>query len=254
LACAAFALSMGGCASFWDEVWSRERDLHSYFQPPDPLVVIHDSTDGEKRAKALAALREPAQHGGKPQEQEVYIQILTTAAKADRDPLCRLGAIQALGYFKDVRAARTLEEVIEQRKLPYTQDFNATIRQAALRSLEKTGDPDSRRLLVLVARQPGPPLDATSSDRQQIQDEKLIAIRALGKFEQAECLDTLIYILESEKDAALRDRAHQSLKSATGKNLPADAPAWRAALDAQPPALAQQPSLIQRVSGWFTKQ
>jgi hypothetical protein len=76
----------------------------------------------------------------------------------------------------------------------------------------------------------------------------------LGKYHQAECVDTLVYILETEKDAALRDRAHQSLQSATGKNLPPDAQAWRAALDGRQPAVVQQPSLVERVSGWFTKQ
>ncbi len=247
-------LPAGGCAGFWDEVMSRERDLNGYFHPPDPLVVLRDSTDGERRARAFASLQEPAQHGGAPKDQDAYLQILTTAAKSDRDPLCRLGAIKALGHFKDPRAARALEEVYQQTKLPFTQDFNAMIRQTALRSLESTGDPQSRQLLILVARQPGPPADASSADRQQTQDEKLIAIRALSKFHERECVETLVYILESEKDAALRDRAQQSLKAATGKDVPPEPQAWRAALAGQPPAVAPQPNVIQRVTGWFAKQ
>jgi HEAT repeat protein len=251
LACAALTLPLGGCATFWDEAFSRERDLGAYFNPPDPLIVIRDSTDGERRAKALASLREPVQKGGNAQDQEAYLQILTTAARTDRDPLCRLGAIQALGHFTDPRAARALEEVYQQTKLPFTQDFNTMIRQTALTALEKTGNDASLQLLILVARQPGPAQDASSADRRQTQDEKLIAIRALGKYHQPECIETLVYILESEKDAALRDRANQSLRAVTGKNLPPDPQVWRTALAGQPVNPATSPGVIERVSGWF---
>jgi HEAT repeat protein len=249
LTAACMTLSGSGCASFWDEVFSRERDLNGYFRPPNPLVVIHDSTDGERRAQAMAALREPAQRGGNQHDQDTYIEILTTAARNDRDPYCRLGAIQALGHFKDPRAAKALEEAF-QAKQPFTQDFNAMIRQTALRSLEKIGSEASCQMLILVARQPGPTQDAASIDRQQTQDEKLIAIRALGQYHQPECIETLVYILESERDVALRDRAHQSLRSATGKNLPAEPEVWRAALAGQP-VNELQPNLIERVSEWL---
>jgi hypothetical protein len=243
-------LPAGGCAPFWDEVLSRERDMHGYFHPPDPLVVLKESTDGERKAKALASLREPNQHGGRAEDQDVYVQILTSTACADRDPLCRLAAIQALGGFKDPRAAKALDDIFEQSKLPFTQDFNNTIRQTALRSIERIGSDDSRQLLVRIARQPGPAQDASSVDRQQIQDEKLIAIRALGKYHDNDSLDTLLFILESEKDIALRDRAHQSLEDATGKTLPAEPQVWRLALSGQPTGV-EPPTIIQRVSGWF---
>jgi hypothetical protein len=245
LAWIALALPAAGCAAFWDEALSRERDLGGYFRPPDPLVVIRDSTDGERRAKALASLREPTND----KDHEVYVQILTTAARTERDPLCRLGAISALGYFKDPRAAATVKEIFTS-KLAYTAEFNSMIRQTALRSLEKIGSDDSRELMILVARSPGPAQNATSRDSQQTQDEKLIAIRALGKYRQPECIDTLVYILETEKDAALRERANQSLQTATGKHLPAEAQAWRAALAGQPVNPAQ-PNVVERVTGWF---
>jgi HEAT repeat protein len=250
LACAALALPAGGCASFWDEAFSRERDLQGYFKPPDPLTVIRDSTDGERRATALAALREPAQHGGNAQDQEVYVKILTTAATTDRDPLCRLGAIQALGRFKDPRAAKTLDDIFLQTKLPFTQDFISSIRLTALHALEKIDSDQARQRLILVARQPDPAPDAASADRRQTQDEKLIAIRALGKYRQSETLDTLVAILDTEKDGALRECAHQSLESATGKTLPADPAVWRAELAGQPTGIAP-PTFIERVSGWW---
>jgi hypothetical protein len=240
-------VGMSGCAGLWDEITSNNRDLHGYFFKPDPLVIIRDSNDGAKRGQALATLKEPLQNGGNQADQEVYIKILTVAATSDREPLCRLGAIRALAGYKDPRAARALEDVYQQR-LPFGPDFNTVIRQQALASLEKTGDPDSRHLLIRVARQPGGAVEASQIDRQQTLDERLTAIRALAKYKQADAIETLVYLMETEKDVAIKGRAHESLQTATGKNLPADARAWRE-LMANPASLAQEPNLIQRVMG-----
>lgn len=250
LALGMLALPAGGCASFWDEAFSHERDLKQYFNPPNPLVTILESTDGERRGKALASLREPLQHGGTQQEQDKFIQLLTTAAETDRDAYCRLGAMQALGYFKDPRASKSLERVVQDQKLPFPQDTNAMIRQTCLRSLVKIGNEDARKLLVLVARSPGPAQESASMDRQQTQDEKMIAIRALGKYREPDCTAALVFVLETEKDVALRDCAHQALQESTGKTLPPDPQMWRMALAGQP-VNVEQPSLIQRVVAWF---
>ena len=48
---------------------------------------------------------------------------------------------------------------------------------------------------------------------------------------------------------ALRDRAHESLKTATGKDLPAEATAWRNLMQA-PPVAQQEPSVLERVMFW----
>ena len=162
----------------------------------------------------------------------------------------RLGAIQALGRFKDPRAAKTLDDIFLQTKLPFTQDFISTIRLTALHALEKIDSDQARQRLILVARQPEPAADAPSSDRRQTQDEKLIAIRALGKYRRSETLDTLVTILDTEKDGALRECAHRSLELATGKTLPAESAVWRAELAGQPTGVAQ-PNFIERVSGWW---
>ena len=76
------------------------------FTKPNPLLVLRDSSDGDKRAKALRALREPKQYGGGDAEQEAIVSILTTAATTEKQPLCRLAAIQSLGHFKDPRAVK----------------------------------------------------------------------------------------------------------------------------------------------------
>jgi HEAT repeat protein len=237
-----------GCASFWDDVTSRDFKMQDLWtRPPQPLEVIANSSDGARRAKAFTALKEPLQHGGSEQQQQQYLQLLTSAAREDREPLCRLAAIRTLGSYRDPRAVRTLEDVYQQTRLPFTQDFNAMIRQQALASLEKNGDEETRHLLVRVARQPGPSNEATLTDRQQTMDEKLIAIRALGRYKHQECIDTLAHILKTEKDIALRDRAHDSLELATGRELPDDPEALRAELLV--PAESDERSFIQRVTG-----
>ena len=61
---------------------------------------------------------------------------------------------------------------------------------------------------------------------------------------------TLVAILDTEKDGALRECAHRSLETATGKTLPPDATVWRAELSGRPTGVAQ-PNFIERVSGWW---
>src|SRR5262249_11169940 len=106
---AALCLLTCGCTGFWDEVTSREFTFKGVFSKPKPMVVLRDCPDGDKRAKALRALHEPKAHGGTDQEQDAVVRILSTAAVSERQPLCRLAAIQALGEFKDPRAVDALK-------------------------------------------------------------------------------------------------------------------------------------------------
>lgn len=266
-------LANSGCAHFWDEVTSHERDWSYAFdhRKPNPLDVIRDNldgtkgADGQRRAQALEGLREPLQNGGNAKDQQLYLDILGAAAKQDSEPLCRLNAVRALGGYRDPRAARILEEVYQLpvRKLGprgevrddgnvlfFTQELNSLIRKEALVALEATRDPDAHHLLVAVARQPGPPATADLTDRQQTQDEKLVAIRALAKYRQQKCIDALAYVLRTEKDIALRDRAVSSLQEATGKRWPADYAAWQGE-NVQPLPGDPSGNLIERVGGWF---
>jgi HEAT repeat protein len=218
------ALGAAGCANFWDEVTSRDfkfKDL--YTKAPPPLVVLKDSDDGYARAKALAALQEPLQHGGTQKEQDLYVDILSKSATSARDPLCRMAAIQSLGHFKDPRAADVLCSVTEQN-LTFTSEANNMIRLKALEALAKTGQPVAVRRLIQVAKEP--PAEGSAQDRQEVLDRRLTAIRGLGKYNYPESNDTLVSILANDKDAAVRKRAHDSLVSATGKDLPPKADEW----------------------------
>ena len=56
-----------------------------------------------------AALREPLQNGGAQKDQDVVVNVLTTAAESDRQVVCRMAAISSLRHFKDPRADRRPE-------------------------------------------------------------------------------------------------------------------------------------------------
>jgi HEAT repeat protein len=241
----ATTLATCGCAGFWDDLTNRNNTWTGVFVKPDPLQVLASSSDGAKRGQALGALREPLQHGGSQADQEKYLEFLSTAALHDNEPLCRLGAIRALGKYKDPRAAKILEDVYLQR-LPFTPELNTIIRQQSLASLEQTGNAEARHLLIRVARQPGAAPEGAFADRQQTLDERLTAIRALSRYKQYDSCEALVYVLETEKDVALRDRAHESLESITGKDMPKEAKAWRDFFS-QKDATARQPGLLDRL-------
>ena len=101
------SLAMCGCTTtFWDDITSRDFEFKKLWEsPPNPLVVLHESHDGDARARALSSLKEPKEHGGKDEDQDAIVSILVTAARTDAQPLCRLAAIQSLGTFKDPRGA-----------------------------------------------------------------------------------------------------------------------------------------------------
>src|SRR5262245_54731469 len=127
---AALLLPTGcGFHNYWDNVTSRDLPWSERFWPKkeEPLEVIHKSSDGAKRGKALATLRDP----GNDERREVYLRILTGTALDDPEPMCRLGAIRALGSYKEPRVVKTLETVYQQR-LPFTPELTAVVRQQAL--------------------------------------------------------------------------------------------------------------------------
>src|SRR5262249_14252415 len=99
-----------GCAGFMDKVTSKDFEFSSLFAQPNPLMVLRDSTDGRARAEALRSLREPKQHGGTDQDQDLVVEVLTKAAWNEHYVFCRLAAINTLRHFKDPRAVEGLKE------------------------------------------------------------------------------------------------------------------------------------------------
>jgi HEAT repeat protein len=222
--------------------------MKSLFTRPNPLVVLQESSDGNLRAKALRSLREPPATGETQKEHELYVQILTLAATTDRQPVCRLAAIKALGHFKDPRAAEALDKAFLETN-QFASETNNIIRQQALTSLGQTGGKLAHNRLLLVAREPPTSPNSTEQEKQDALDLRLTAVRALATFSTKDVAVTLVKLVRDEKDVALRDRAHQSLVSITGKHLPPDAKEWDDVVK-QPAgkdgALVKEPD-----KGWF---
>lgn len=219
--------SLSGCAGFWDEVTSREFKFKDMFKPaPEPLWVLHNSTDGDKRSKAILSLKEPLQHGGTQQEQDVVVKVLIQSAVSDSQPLCRLAAISTLQHFKDPRVAQALIDAYErasyfQRDRP---DALETIQEQALQALGVNGNPLAVDLLVRVLKTP--PLTGNERDKQNDLNQRIYAARALAHFPQYQAAEALVSVLRTEQDVALRDRATESLREITGQDLPPTAEAW----------------------------
>jgi hypothetical protein len=247
---AVISLGLCGCAGFWDEVTSNDFDVSDFFNRPNPLLVLKESTDGDKRAQALSTLREPKQNGGTDQEQDFVLTLLVTAASNERQPLCRLKAINSLGHFKDPRAVKGLEDAY-YKAVNFPTDTAATIRCQAITAMGETKNPEAVRLLVRFVGQK--PVEGTEQEKRQNLDERIAAARALGNFQQYQATEALVVVLQRDKDVALRDCAHDSLKTITGKDLPADAKAWEAFLheNVGKDVVVKEETSFGKITGWF---
>jgi hypothetical protein len=229
-------LSVGlcGCVGFWEEISRRDvsfaQRVGNLFVKPDPLVVLRDSHDGDLRAEALGKLREPKQHGGSDREQDVVLAALANAAHNDPQPLCRVAAVHSLGKFKDPRAVTALIDAYYKATV-FAPETATVVQCAALRALGETRHPAAVDLLTRVVRAPAPAFDVPDQDKQQEHDRRLAAARALGNFSHYQATEALVHVLRTEKDAALRLRAHEALVEATGKDLGTDAAAWDALMN-----------------------
>jgi len=248
-----FALAacvLSGCASFWDDVTSRDFKFKDMFKPaPDPLWVIRNSSDGDKKSKALLSLTEPLQHGGNQEQQDVIVKLLIQNATNDTQPLCRLAAISTLQHFKDPRAAPALIEAYYraayfQRDRPETME---TIQEKALQALGINGNPIAVDLLVKLAGNAAT-VEGPASDKLSVINQRICAVRALAHFPQYQAAEALISVLRTEQDVALRDRATEALREITGQELPANAEAWAEFMrKSGKEALAKKPSLSDKL-------
>ncbi len=238
---AAISLSLCGCATFWDEMTRKDIPIHARFNglftKDDPLVVLRDSQDGDKRAKALRALQEPSQNGGSTADQDAIVAILVTAAKGDKQPLSRLAAVRQLSEFKDPRAVQGLIDAYYKATV-FAPETATVIQCEALTALGRTKHPAGVDLLTRVVRAPEPAFDVSSLEKQQEHDRRTAAARALGNFSHYEATEALVHVLKNDKDIAMRNRAHEALVKITGKDLPPDGKEWEdylAQQSGQPP-------------------
>jgi len=228
LAAASFGAS--GCGgTFWDTVTRRDFTMNMLFNPPDALTVLRDSQDADDRARAMRSLREPLQNGGDQKDQDLIVKVLTTAAKSDRQVVCRMAAISSLRHFKDPRAIDGLKDAYYAAG-SFSPETATILRCQSIDALGATGQPAAVELLVKVLKEP--PVEGDTADKQQKMDERIAAARALGHFKEYQSTEALADVLKTDQDVALRNRATESLCTITGKTLPADYQPWADFLNA----------------------
>ena len=224
------SLGAGGCGgTFWDTVTRRDFTMAMLYSKPDPLIVLRDSKDADDRARAIRGLREPLQNGGNQKDQDLIVQVLTTAAKSDRQVVCRMAAISSLRHFKDPRAIDGLKDAYYAAG-SFSPDTATILRCQSIDALGATGQPAAVELLVKVLKEP--PVEGATADKQQKMDERIAAARALGHFKEYQATAALADVLKTDQDVALRSRATEALSTITGKKLPAEYQPWADFLNA----------------------
>ena len=250
IAFAALCFGPAGCAGTWDEVWSRDFSVKEWWTPTDPLVVLAKDSDGDHRARALKALKEPKFNQGNDKDQDAVVQILVTAAATERAALCRLAAIETLQTFKDPRVVRGLEDAY-YRATSFPAETASIIRCVALEGLGNTGQPAAIDHLVRVLREPPVAANAAEDEKQQKTNERTAAARALGHFRGRAATDALVATLKTEPDVALRGRAHEALVASTGKTFGPEAKLWEDYLQNagkdQPAGVVEEKSLGDKI-------
>ncbi|MGF1579391.1 MAG: HEAT repeat domain-containing protein [Gemmataceae bacterium] len=214
-------LAVSGCHSLWldtQEYWSDT------VQKPDPVEVVQTTKRGDRRAKYLGLIQEPIENGGTQAEQDEAFLVLLNGATKDPAATCRLAAIDSLGKFKDPRAVRALETAYDTA-YTFEPRIAAIIRQQALEGLGRTGNPAAIDRLVRVARSHA--AQKSLFDQQQTNIERLAAVRALSKFgNRPEVVQTLVHVMKTQKDVAVKNRCHASLQVVTGVRTPKNATEW----------------------------
>jgi len=267
-----------GCANTWDAMSSkswRDAPFKRTFSNDDPMHVLRNKVEGDERAKAMRRLKEPAQHGGSPTEQDEALQILGEAATKEPSPVVRTAAIDALGKFKDPRVVRLLvasyyqaegqlgkavnapADPVQQIGLSresmdmvglnvptgFPPAFIATIRMKAVQALAETKQPEAVNFLAEVAtRKADTPVDDPN------RDTRIAAIRGLTAMRQKGCVEALAQVLAAEKgkDVAVIGRAHSGLMELTGKELPPDPEQWTKVAQSGV-EIVPEPNILQKV-------
>jgi hypothetical protein len=235
-----------GCTGYDDFSW-KQMNFEVFRDPKDPLAVLRDDkSELWARRRALLCIKEPLAHGGSQQDQDDAVAILKQVATYDQHAPCRMAAIDTMSKFKDPRIVEALKDAY-YRASSLGPESGTVIRMLALGALGETGNPAALDLLIRVVRQP--PSIGPDADRQMTINERTAAARALGKFKQYEAAVALVEVLKSEEDVALKTRAHASLVSATGKDLPPDAKSWGDFLNSSnaKDQIAHEPTFRERV-------
>ena len=132
------------------------------------------------------------------------MDLLTETATRDRQPLCRLAAVEKLGHFKDPRTLTTLEAAFYAAQ-ELQPDLMIRVQCQAITSIGQSGNPAAVKFLVEKLKEP----PAERSDfAQQRSDRCIAAARALAKFKDPQATAALAQTMQKEKnDMALKRTA-----------------------------------------------
>jgi hypothetical protein len=239
---------LSGCAHFGDDFTARNEkgewwDLGYKFdlawnQGGAPLEVLAKSTDGDLRRRALLRLSEP----GDSKEREHYLTVLSTAARAERDTVCRLAAVQQLATYKDPTATRAL---VEAYQVPANvNDKYGVIQVTIVQALGQRKDPAGMDTLVAAL------------DPKNQEDLRAAAAHSLGRFPDYKASEALLASLKQERSTSVKHEVHQSLVKITGRDLPADAGAWETAFQqaaSKGEPLAKEPNPFIKLVNWISE-
>jgi HEAT repeat protein len=242
----------------------KDAPFTTLFQSDDPLETLRTSDEADLRAKAMLEIKEPSRSGAAEEQQFEVLQLLATAATSDRHALCRLRAIEALGRFEDPRTSHILTTAYQlagqegpadntepsadgviaaDRRTKsksgaaatFTADTVATIQCRAVEALGKKQTPEAMALLCQIATTPAKrqlkkdevnALNPPPSGHDQF-DLRLAAVRSLANFKnEPAAAQALFQVMTTERDPALRNRAHQGLAKVTGQDYPPDSAEW----------------------------
>lgn len=157
------------------------------------------------------------------------------------------GPAASVGSPEPVSQASVNGLGIKMAMSTFTPQTVTTLQCRALEAIGKNRSPEGLQLLLQVATapterpksngvEPAGALMSLEAINQPSEgdraDVRLAAIRALGNYEKdAAATRALVGLLRTEKDVAVRGRAHESLVKITGQDLPADGEAWAKWLD-----------------------
>jgi HEAT repeat protein len=237
-----------GCSHFGDDFtaynpegkWydlGYKLDL-AWNQGGPPLEVLAKSTDGDLRRRALLRLTEPSNQ----QERQQYITILASAARTERDAVCRMTAVQVLGAYKDPAATQAL--IAAYNTGPNAADKNGMIQVAIVDALGKRKDPAAMETITAAL------------DPKNPEDLRAIAAHSLGKYPDYKAAESLLASMKQERSTAVKMEVHQSLVKITGRDLPPDPAAWeqafqQAAQRGEP--LAKEPNAFIKLANWWSE-
>jgi hypothetical protein len=238
----------GGCAHFWDDLKAyNERgewydigyklDL-AWNQGGPPLKVLAESQDGDLRRRALMRLTEPSDA----KDRDHHILILSTAARSERDAICRLAAVQQLATYKDPRATQAL---VDAYSVPANaNEMGGMVQVAVVDGLGKRKDEAGMQTLVAAL------------DPKNREDLRAAAAQALGKYPSYKAAEALLASLKQERSTVVRFETHQSLVKLTGRDLPADPAAWEQAFQqaaARNEPLAKDQNAFIKLASWWSE-